>query len=156
VDPAEESARRTNRRRPKVKPRRYAARASARLLDTAPPARFAALHAQAQFHRDPWTVRSLQDLFSIYLAEISISTGAVVGSGFLAAGIYRHWVVDAPAFLAPVTYVAALGVIFSSIYIRGKFYPSLVTRARIHSTLLASLLLLGLHAVVYFIMRAAG
>lgn len=152
VDPAADSGRRTNRRRPKVKPYRYAARA----LDTAPPPRFTPLHPEAKFFRDPWTVRSLQDLFSIYLAEISISTGAVVGSGFLAAGIYRRWVIDAPAFLAPVTYVAALGVIFSSIYIRGKFYPSPVTRARIRSTLLASLLLLGLHSAFYFILRAAG
>jgi hypothetical protein len=128
----------------------------ARPVDNAPPARFAALDPGVQFYRDPWTVRSLRDLFSIYLAEISISAGAVIASGFLAAGIYRRWVIDAFPLLAPATYAAALGVVLSSIYIRGKFYPSPVTRARIRSTLLGSLILLCLHGSAYLALRAAG
>jgi hypothetical protein len=144
------SRRRLNRKR--AASRRYAAQP----VDDVPPARFTPLRPDPQCYRDPWTVRSLRDLFSIYLPEISISAGAMIGSGFLAAQIYRRWVIDAMPLLAPATYAAALGVVLSSIYIRGKFYPSPVTRARIRSTLLISLLLLGLHSAVYFVLRAAG
>ena len=125
-------------------------------MDDAPPARFTAVEPGMQFYRDPWTVRSLRDLFSIYLAEISLAAGAVVASGFLASGIYRRWVIDAFPMLAPATYTAALGVAISSIYIRGKFYPSAVTRARIRSMLLGSLILLCLHGSAYMALRAAG
>lgn len=141
--------RRVNRKRPASY--RYAARPS----DSAPPTRFTPLRPADQAYRDPWTVHSLRDLFTIYLPEISIAAGAVIASGFLAAGIYRRWIIDAMPLLAPVTYTAALGVVLSSIYIRGKFYPSPITRARIRSTLLVCLLALCLHTATYLVLRAA-
>jgi hypothetical protein len=147
----ESGERRMNRKRPP------ATRATAAHRErVAPPPRFTPLHQEALSFRDPWTVRSLRDLFTIYLAEISISAAAVTASGLLADRIYRRWIIDAMPMLAPATYVGGLLVFLSSIYIQGRCYPSAVTRARIRATLLASLAMLGLHFLFFFILRAAA
>ena len=146
----EPGERRMNRKRPP------ATRATAHRERVAPPPRFTPLHQEALSFRDPWTVRSLRDLFTIYLAEISISAAAVTASGLLADRIYRRWIIDAMPMLAPATYVGGLLVFLSSIYIQGRCYPSAVTRARIRATLLASLAMLGLHFLFFFILRAAA
>jgi hypothetical protein len=141
--------RRVNRKRP------AAGRRPAGPSHASSPVPLAAVNPEVQSYRDPWTVRSVRDLFTIYLPEISLSAGAVIGSGFLASKIYRRWIIDALPFVAPATYAAALGVVLGSIYIRGKFYPSPITRARIRFMLLASLLLLGFHAAAHLVLRAA-
>jgi hypothetical protein len=132
-----------------------AVRASLRRDVVLPAPRFTPFHQESLSFRDPWTVRSLRDLFAIYLPEISISAAAVTASGFLADRIYRGWVIDAVPLLAPATYLGALLLFLSSIYIQGRCYPSAVTRARIHSVLLATLALLGMHLLAFFILRAA-
>lgn len=139
-----------NRKRPP------AVRATAHQDRVAPPPRFTPLQQEALSFRDPWTVRSLRDLFTIYLAEISISAAAVTASGFLADRIYRRWIIDAMPMLAPATYLGGLLVFLSSVYVQGRCYPSAITRARIRATLLASLAMLGLHFLFFFILRAAA
>lgn len=104
--------------------------------------------------RDPWSVRSLGDLFRVYLPESSFTAAAAILSGVLAGKMATKLGGHPGPFLFPLAYVGVLSLWFSFVSIRGRRSTSIRSRSRIRNGLLAALVVFGIHLLGYFVLKA--
>ncbi len=104
--------------------------------------------------RDPWSVRSLGDLFRVYLPESSFTAAAAILSGVLAGKIATKLGAHPGPFLLPLVYTAVVPLWFLFVCIRGRRSISTRSRSRIRNGLLAALVVFGIHLLGYFLLKA--
>lgn len=109
-----------------------------------------------QVAKHPWAVNSLTDLFRVYLAELSISAGAVVLCGVLAGQIAHHFIHSVGVASMVAIYVLLFLIYTSSIYLgaRAKQYQECKREFRL--MLLTCLVMTIPHLAASAILKAAG
>ena len=104
--------------------------------------------------RDPWSVRTLSDLFRNYLPEVSISAAMVAACGLIGGLIAHHFLHAVEILWVASAYLGLYAVNLASLYLAAKGQASLEAKDNFRRMLLGCFLLCLPHVVALGLYRA--
>ncbi|MCW1916759.1 hypothetical protein OJ996_24440 [Luteolibacter sp. GHJ8] len=105
-------------------------------------------------HRHPWSVNSVIDMFRIYLPEITISSGVMLATGFLAGRILSRHTGSQEVLPVLAGYSGIQILVLALMYGSAKSSSPSHTRLQMKKLLLVCLLLLGFHLLAHSVVTA--
>lgn len=105
-------------------------------------------------HRHPWSVNSVADMFRIYLPEITISSGVMLATGFLAGRIFSRYAGSQEVLPVLAGYGGIQILVLALMYGSAKSNGPAHMRLQMKKLLLVCLLLLGFHLLAHSLVTA--